>query len=102
MSDKLEAGICHSGRMIQIVENRVHFYPKEKDSKAISFRLVHDAFLFHRDTTYHADAGEIVVQAPQSHNAWGLYLMVETWLSNTHHPDGLQVADRIIVKEKSW
>ena len=95
MSDKLEAGVCYPGRMIQIVGQRVHFYPKEKDSKAINFRLVHDAFMMHRDTTYHADGKEIVAQSPQSHNARGLYLMIESWASPGN-------ADRIIVKETAW
>jgi hypothetical protein len=90
----LEPGKYYEGRMIQIVGHNVHFYPKEKDSPAISFRLVHDAFMLHRDTTYHASdsRAEIVAMGPQSHNAWSLYLLVESWLG-----DGR--ADRIYVKE---
>lgn len=91
---ELKAGQYYEGRMIQIIGKDVHFYPKEKDSPAVSFKLLHDAFLMHRDTTYHAseDRSEVVVMAP-NHGAWSLYLLVESWIK-----EGL--ADRIMVKEK--
>jgi hypothetical protein len=94
MTQPLEAGVQHEGRMIQIVGHNVHFYPKEKNSEAISFRLQHDAFMMHRDTEYHASdsRAEVTAGAP-SHGAWSLFLMVESWLSEG-------VADRIVVKEK--
>ena len=86
----LEAGIPYEGRMIQIVGHNVHFYPVKEDWPTISFKLRHDAFFWHPDTTYHASETrpEIVVTVQNRK----LFLVVEGWLSEDE-------ADRIVIKE---
>lgn len=86
----LEAGVPHEGRMIQIVGHNVHFYPKDPDSKAISFKLRHDAFFMHPDTTYHASETRPEIGVTVINRS--LFLVVESWLSNGD-------ADRIVIKE---
>lgn len=88
MSDELKAGVEYNARLIQIVRNKVHFYPAD-GGEAITFRLQHDAFLMNPATEYHADGVEITIVAPNSN--W-VKLMVESWIK----PGTL--ADRIVIK----
>jgi len=82
----LEAGVEYHARLIQIQENRVHFYPKGEGAPT-TFRLLHDAFLVGKEITYHAD-GKNITCLP-SHDQ--LILVVEKWMDE-------DLADRIVIK----
>jgi len=88
---ELEAGIDWHGRMVQIVNENLHFYPADPSEKVITIKVLNDIFLWHKETTYHA--GPMPTITIVAHST-GLIMNIESYL-----PNGW--ADRVVIKESA-
>jgi hypothetical protein len=90
----LQAGVAYEARLVQIVGNNLHFYPKEGEPSTI--KVSNDIFLWHRNTEYHASETrpEITI------NTFNTPILVTVESYQPSQPfRGEWWADRVVIKE---